>query len=129
MAARRLFRCRPTLFTARTLRPLWFPFNAFAARLHQNDDVVAGWLFGPLDLFALLLLADEILERIFVLVLKFLWIKCTLFRLDDVDGKVEHILGNFFVLNILAVFFLVAHLVRVSERDAHQSFVASLKRN
>jgi hypothetical protein len=90
MGAGTRFGSRSALLAGRPRRSSRLAFNTLPERVHQIDDVAAGRLFGPLDLLAFLLLADEILERIFVLVLKFLRLEYSLFRLDDVDGKVEH---------------------------------------
>jgi hypothetical protein len=95
MGAGMSFGCRPALLTARALRSFRFPFNALPERVHQVDDVAAGRFFGSLDLLAFLLLADEILERVLILILKPPRLECPLFRLDDVDSKVEH-MGSYF---------------------------------
>ena len=50
-------------------------FYALAQRIHQVDHIRSSGLPWALDLLSFLLFAKKLLERVLVLVLKFLWLK------------------------------------------------------
>src|ERR1039458_1642436 len=61
-------------------------------------------------------LLEQLLERRLVVVLEFLRIEVAGFLLDDVLCKVEHVLGDLYVLNLIEIFRCVADLVGISHK-------------
>jgi len=92
--------------------------------IHEIDDIRAGRLFRPLDLLAFRLLLDQCLERAFVLVLERLGVEVGALRIDDVQGKIEHVLWDFLVFDIRKILRWFAHLVWIAKRDAQHALVA-----
>jgi CheY-like chemotaxis protein len=103
--------------------------DAATQSIHQIDDVGTRGLFRPFNPLAPLLLAQKLLQRVFVLVLKFLRFKSSLLAIDDVDCQVEHVFGDFFVFDHVEIVFCLANLVGIAERDAHHPFVARFERD
>src|SRR6266571_2399919 len=95
--------------------------------IHETDDLC--WLptLGPLDRLAGLFLLQQFLQRIFVVVLKFFGLEVAGLGFDDVRRQLQHVLRNFLILDILEILVLFADLVRISQRDAKQSFAARLE--
>ena len=92
-------------------------------------DVRRRALLRRLDLFALLLLAQQVLEGVFVFILELLRLEMSGLGLDDMDGEIDHVLRDFLVLDGVEIVLFLAHLVRVAQRDAHHALAARLKRN
>jgi hypothetical protein len=44
-------------------------------------------------------------------------------------GKVEHVLGNFLIGNVVEIIGFVPYLIRISQSDAEQSLTAGLQCN
>ena len=99
-------------------------FEALAQRVHKVDDV--GWraLLRTLDLLALLLAPEQIFERVLVLVLELLRLEVASFGLDDMNREINHVLGNLFVLDCVEIILFIAHLIRIAQGQAEQSFAA-----
>jgi hypothetical protein len=79
----------------------------------HNGDYYAFTLIAELPS---LLPLQQLLQRIFVLVFKFVRLKVPRFGFDNVGGKFQHVLWDFFVRNILEIFILFAHL-RIAQRN------------
>src|SRR5262249_18837669 len=58
--------------------------NTSAEGIHEIDDLSWFAALGPLDWLAGLLLSDQFLQRVFVLIFKFLGLEVTRLRLDNV---------------------------------------------
>ena len=48
--------------------------------------------------------------------------------LHDVPGEIEHVLGDFDVLDVVEILCLRAHFVWVAQQRSHQSLVQRLQR-
>src|SRR5262249_12217012 len=97
--------------------------------VHEINDLCWGTLFRRFDLLARLLFLQKLLERIFVLVLKFLRPKVSRFCFDDVRGQLQHVLWNLFVWDVLEILFLFAHFVRISKRHTEEALTARFERD
>src|SRR5690242_3021415 len=51
------------------------------------------------------------------------------FGLDDVDSEVDHVLRDFLILDAVEIFLLIAHFIRIAQRDSKHSFAARLQRD
>src|SRR6185295_10064022 len=68
------------------------PFHALTQRVHQIDDVGRNVFLRPLDLLPFLFLLQQVLERIFISIFKFIGLEMSRFGIDDMRRKIEHIL-------------------------------------
>src|SRR5436189_3212272 len=93
----------------------FFCAHALPQRFHKVYHVRGPGLFWALDLFALLLLLQQVLERVFVAIFKLRWIELTALGIHDMRCEFEHVLGNFLVLDVVKVVLLVTHLVGVPQ--------------
>src|SRR5215467_3111353 len=103
-------------------------FGAAAERIHQVDDLARLGLARDSDGLALLFLAQQILQRILIVVLEFLRIEMAGFRFDDVRGKLKHVLRHAHARDGVEIVLLVADFVGVAKRDAQNAFPARLER-
>src|SRR5450631_1640785 len=83
--------------------------NAPAQRLHQVHDIASSGTVLVRDRLAGALL--EVDQRCFVLVLEFFRLEPSGLLVDDVFGQVEHVLGDFDVLDLVEIFALGANFV------------------
>src|SRR5262245_14629035 len=56
------------------------------------------------------------------MILKFFRVKMARFGFDDVGGKLQHVLWNFFVRDLVEIFILFAYLVRIAQRNPEKTF-------
>jgi hypothetical protein len=80
-----------------------FGRGALPQRFHQVDDLRLRMLLGPFDLFATLLLLDQLLERVLVVISESFRLQMPCLGLDDMDRQIEHIPGNLLVGNFIEV--------------------------
>jgi hypothetical protein len=62
------------------------------------------------------LLVDQIDEGRFVLILELFRLEATSLLVDDVSREIEHVLGDFDVLDIVEILPRIAHLVRIAQQ-------------
>ena len=74
-------------------------------------------------------LADQVLERILILILELLRIEMPRLGLDDMPGKLEHVFRHLLIGNIVEIVLLVADLVWVTQRETDEAFAARLERH
>ena len=103
--------------------------DALAQRVHQIDHVLATRSLLRGDGFAGALLVDEIDESSFVLVFELVRLEVTRLLVDDVPGEIEHVLGDFDVLDIVEIFRFGAHFVGIPQQRSHQALVERLERD
>ena len=65
----------------------------------------------------------------FVLILELVRFEPSGLLLHDVPSEIEHVLGDFDVLDVVEMFLLGAHFVGVAEQRAHQPLVQRLERD
>src|SRR6516165_8671015 len=94
-------------------------------RFHQIDHARRRSFPSGFDLFAGLLLLQQIDQSVFVAILELRRIEVTRFRLHDVGGQVEHLLRELSLGDVLEIWFLVANFIRVAECGAYET--ASLR--
>jgi hypothetical protein len=75
------------------------------------------------------LLVDEVDQRSFVLVFEFAGFERAGLLLDDVPGEVEHVLGDFDVLDLVEIFGRIADFVWIAQQGADQPLVHRLQSN
>src|SRR6266481_2816912 len=100
--------------------------HAAAQRVHEVDDLGRLALFGRFDLLARALLLQQLLQRIFIVIFEFFRIEMPGLGRDDVGRDLQHVLGNFFVPDIVEVLVLLSNLIRESQREPEQAFAARL---
>src|SRR5215471_5028316 len=71
-----------------------------------------------------LLLLQQLLERIFVMILELFRRKVAGFGFDDVCGQLQHVFWNFFIRNVPEILILFAHLIWISQRNPEQALAA-----
>jgi hypothetical protein len=49
--------------------------------------------------------------------------------IDDVPGEIEHVLGDFDVLDVVEILLRIAHFIRISQQRPHQALVEWLERD
>ena len=98
--------------------------DASAQCIHEVDDFRRRPLPRYLDFLTGLLLLQQLLQRIFVVVLKFFGLEVAGLGFDDVRRQLQHVLRNFLILDIVEILVLFADLVRISQRDAEEPFAA-----
>ncbi len=111
------------------LRRRSLPTDALPQRLHQIDHVFA---FGPLlraDGLACALLVDQVDQRGLVVILEFLGVERARLLVDDVPCEVEHVLGDFDVLDLVEVLLLGADLVGVAQQRTDETLLQRLERD
>src|SRR5262249_31535807 len=89
-------------------------------RLHEVDDILAARPLLRHDRFASTLLIDEINQRRFVLVLELLGLEVTRLLVHDVLGEIEHVLGDFDVLDLVKIFVLGTDFIGIAQQRADQ---------
>jgi hypothetical protein len=89
--------------------------NASSQGIHEVDYIVGSWLTRRLNLFALILFAQQVLQRILISVLKFDRFEVTCFRLDDVFRKIEHVFRHPLTGNTVEVILFIADLIRIAQ--------------
>jgi len=98
-------------------------------RLHQVDDVSTARTLLRGDRLAGALLIDELDQSRFVVILEYLGIERAGLLVDDVLCEVEHMLGDFNVLDLVRILLLRSHFVRVAQQRADPTLVEWLKRD
>src|SRR5262245_10528715 len=98
--------------------------HASPQRIHQIDDFCWRTLFRRFDLLTSLLLLQQLFERIFVLIFELVRLEVARFGFHDVRGQLQHVLWNFFVRDILEIFVLFTHLIRISQRNPQKALTA-----
>ena len=106
-----------------------FGRGALPQRFHQVDDLRLRMLLGSFDLFATLLLLDQLLERVLVVISESFRLEMPCLGLDDMDCQIEHIPGNLLVGNFIEVIRFLAYLVGIAQRDAQHTLAARLDRD
>ncbi len=105
------------------------------ARLRFNASIRLMTL--PLDLGAVFaegvdasaFLVDEIDQRGFIVVLERIGLERSRFLFDDMLGEIQHVLGDFHVLDVFEIFLLAAHFVGIAQQRAHQALVERFQRD
>src|ERR1700730_16419884 len=97
--------------------------------IHKVHDVCRLGPLRPRHRLAFLFLLQHLLECILILVLKLAGVKVPRFGFHDMRCKVEHVLRNFLVGNVVKIIGFVSYLIGISQRYAEQSLTACLKRN
>src|SRR5467141_684276 len=77
----------------------------------------------------MVLLLDQLLERLFVVILEFLWREMRHFGFHDMGSQIEHVLGDSFIWNIIEIICFLANLVGIAQRDAQHTLAARSDRN
>jgi hypothetical protein len=77
----------------------------------------------------LLLLGEQLAQRRLVMVLELFRLEMAGLLRDDVLGDIEHVLGDLHVLDVIEILRRIAHLVRVAQQHAHQTFVTRFQRD
>src|SRR6267378_1467914 len=77
----------------------------------------------------MLLLLDQLLERLFVVILEFLWREMPHFGFHDMGSQIEHVLADSFIWNIIEIICFLANLVGIAQRDAQHTLAARSDRN
>src|SRR5262245_59772188 len=103
--------------------------DALAQSLHEIHYVRRRSFLGRLDFLALLLFTQEIVQRILIMIFKFLGLKLSTFGFHDMGCELEHVLWDTFIWNVVEIRFLVAHFVGIAKRNAEKSIAARLKRH
>jgi hypothetical protein len=85
-------------------------------------------LLGSFDLFATLLLLDQ-LERVLVVISESFRLEMPCLGLDDMDRQIEYIPGYLLVGNFIEVIRFLAYLVGIAQRDAQHTLAARLDRD
>ena len=63
------------------------------------------------------------------MILEFRRIEVAGLLFDDVLGKIQHVLCDLHILNLIEIFRLIAHLIGVAQQHAHQALVARFERD
>jgi hypothetical protein len=105
-----------------------FGRGALPQRFHQVDDLRLRMLLGSFDLFATLLLLDQLLERVLVVIGESFRLEMPCLGLDDMGRQIEHIPGNILVGNFIEVIRFLAYLVGIAQRDAQHTRAISQSR-
>src|SRR3954451_268216 len=122
-------RCPARMRLRRRLLPA-ASLQALLQRIHQANDV-ARPLFGlrQLDLFAAGLALHQGLQRVLVVVLELAGIEMGGLGLEDMAGKLNHVLGDLRALDVVEELVLVAQFVREAQRGAEQALAERLDRD
>jgi hypothetical protein len=106
-----------------------FGCHTLSQCVHQVSHF--GWcaLLRLTYLLAMLLLFDQLLERVFVVILEFLWCEMPRFGFHNMGSQIEHVLGDSFIWNITEIICLLSNLVGITERDAQHTLAARSDRN
>src|SRR5688572_26942989 len=98
-----------------------FSLHTLPECIHQVDYI--GWrtLFWLLDLLALLLFLEQVLQGILVAIFKLLRIEAAGLRFDDVRGKFEHVFWNFLIGDVVEILVLLANFIRITQRHAQEA--------
>src|SRR2546423_2370888 len=96
-------------------------FQTLFQRVHQINYVFTArpWLVG--DSFALAFRLDEFAQSLFVVVLKLFRFEVGLLLINNMLGQIEHVLRNFYVLDAVKVFVLVADFVGITDQRPHEA--------
>jgi hypothetical protein len=106
-----------------------FGRGALPQRFHQVDDLRLRMLLGPFDLFATLLLLDQLLERVLVVISESFRLQMPCLGLDDMDRQIEHIPGESSRREFHRSNRFLAYLVGIAQRDAQHTLAARLDRD
>src|SRR5215469_7100367 len=120
---------RPTSLCAGCRRLLFLRIDAGPKGIDQIDHVGRWGTPNRRDLFARLFLLKEVNEGVLVVVLEVRRIEVARLVADDVTCKVEHVLGELQLRNILEVRLFISHFIRISKRHAQQAPASHLKCN
>ena len=63
------------------------------------------------------------------MIFKFFRIETPRFGFHDVGGKFQHVFWDFFIRNIIEIFLLFAHLVRIAQRNPEKALPAGFECN
>jgi hypothetical protein len=91
-------------------------FDAAPQGVHEIDDFGLLGLLRRRDAFDVLLLFQQILQRVLVVVLELVGMEVAGLRFDNVTGEIEHVLGHFFVRDVVEIVLRLSHFVRVAQR-------------
>src|SRR5437868_8461026 len=103
-----------------------FAGEAFLQGIHEVHHVLPAGAWLGANALSLTLCINEFGKCRFVVILKLLRLEGRSPLVDDMPRQLEHILGDFHVLNAIEVFLLVAHLVWVAQQHAHQALAQRL---
>ena len=98
-------------------------------RIHKVDNVCRLSPLGPLDRLAFLLLFEQVLQGVLIPVIEVAGVEVPFLGFHDVRGKIEHILGDLFIGNVVKIILFLSNLVRVPQRHAEQPLAARFKCN
>src|SRR5450759_2560200 len=98
------FNALARLFLLRGLRGSVFVGEATLERVHKADDVGLARSRRVDDTLAAPLAGDQLNERSFIMVFKFLRFERARFLLDNMFGEIQHVFGNLHVLNVIEIF-------------------------
>ena len=101
--------------------------KARSQRVHQIHDIGRACLSWRFDLFAFLLLLQQLLQGILIMILKFVRLERTALGVNDMHCKIEHFFGYFFVGNLVEVRVFFSHFVWVPQRNAEQPLAPRFK--
>jgi hypothetical protein len=87
--------------------------DAAPQRLHQIDDVLAARSLLRPDRLASALLVDEVDQSRLVVVLELVGLEAARLLVHDVLGEIEHVLGDFDILDLIEIFALGADFVGI----------------
>ncbi len=59
----------------------------------------------------------------FVLVFELVRLEVARLLVDDVPGEIEHVLGDFDILDVVEILVRRTHLVRIAQQRPHQALV------
>src|SRR6516165_8789252 len=103
--------------------------HTLAQCLHQVHHIGACRLPWSLYVLALLLLAQQLLQRIFVVILKLLGFETSALGVHDVDRQVQHVLWDLLVVDGVEILLRLADLVGIPQRHTDHAVVSRFERN
>ncbi len=89
--------------------------DAFFQRVHEVHNVLTAWSRFLTNRLSIPFGVDEFSQSFFVVVLELLGLEVSRLLADDVLRQVEHVLGNFHVLDVVKVFLLVPAFLGIAQ--------------
>src|SRR4051812_35653459 len=102
LLGRPMVRSMRSWFAPRTAT-VFFCAHTLPKRFHKIDHVRGLSVLWMFDLFAFLLRLQQVLERVFVAIFKFLGIELAALGIHDMGRKLEHVLWDLLVLDVVEV--------------------------
>ena len=106
---------------------LFLGIDAGTQGIHEIDHLRCRTFLRRFDLFASLLLFEQIDQRVLVAVLELRRIEVAGFGLDDVSGEIEHLFRGLEIGNVLEIGLFVANFIGIAQRKSHQTAAARLE--